>query len=188
MADRISIPSDTQQIASNYEKYKDLFTEESNDDLGQDQFLSLMVEQMKNQDFTNPTDNSEYMAQMAQFSMVQQMQQMNYYTNASYATSLVGKIVTTGIVDASSNSVVNTIGVVSGVRLNGTSFEIIVDGNSYQLKNIMEVLDPSALAKTNEDSTDEDAVAQSTNTTDTEASTQTENEEQEDPDYSQGIF
>lgn len=141
MANSVNIPSDLTQIQNNYKKYKDYFAEDNSDTLGQDAFLTLMVEQMKNQDFMSPTDNSEYIAQMAQFSMVQEIQQMNYYTNATYATSLVGKTVVTGAIDESSNKIVSSTGVVTGLKMNGTSFEIIVEGKSYQLNNIMEVLD-----------------------------------------------
>lgn len=38
--------------------------------LGQADFLALMTAQLKNQDPTKPVDNTEYVAQMAQFSMV----------------------------------------------------------------------------------------------------------------------
>ena len=38
--------------------------------LGQDDFMKLLVAQMKNQDPSNPADNGEFLAQIAQFSMV----------------------------------------------------------------------------------------------------------------------
>jgi flagellar basal-body rod modification protein FlgD len=38
--------------------------------LDQADFLALMTAQLKNQDPTKPVDNTEYVAQMAQFSMV----------------------------------------------------------------------------------------------------------------------
>jgi flagellar basal-body rod modification protein FlgD len=47
-----------------------------NDELGQDAFLQLMVAQMKNQDPTNPTDTSQFMSQLAQFSTVQGVTEM----------------------------------------------------------------------------------------------------------------
>ena len=53
-----------------------------------------MVSQLQNQDFTNPVDDSQYMVQMAQLSMVQQMQGISQDTNRSYAASLLGKVAT----------------------------------------------------------------------------------------------
>lgn len=41
--------------------------------LGKDDFLKLFIEQLKNQDPTQPMDNSQLTTQMAQFSLVEQM-------------------------------------------------------------------------------------------------------------------
>ena len=41
------------------------------------QFLQLLIAQMKNQDPTNPTDMSQYMSQFAQMSSVEQAMQTN---------------------------------------------------------------------------------------------------------------
>jgi flagellar basal-body rod modification protein FlgD len=40
-------------------------------------FLQLLIAQMRNQDPTNPTDSSEYMSQLAQLSSVEQAVQTN---------------------------------------------------------------------------------------------------------------
>ncbi|MDB3896681.1 flagellar biosynthesis protein FlgJ [Alphaproteobacteria bacterium] len=49
----------------------------SSDTLGQDDFLKLMTTQLQNQDPFKPTDNTEMIAQMAQFSMVTGQTEMN---------------------------------------------------------------------------------------------------------------
>jgi len=48
-----------------------------NDSLGKDAFLRLLVEQIKNQDPLEPTDNSEFVAQLAQFSNLEQTMGIN---------------------------------------------------------------------------------------------------------------
>lgn len=48
-----------------------------NDKLDKDAFMKLMLAQMKNQDPTNPMKSHEMAAQLAQFSSVEQMQNMN---------------------------------------------------------------------------------------------------------------
>lgn len=155
MADSIGTTSSAGQIASNYEKYKEFFATDTDTALGQSDFLSLMTEQMKNQDFMNPTDNTEFIAQLAQFTSLQQMQQMTYYSTASYATSLVGK--TVSVASTSKSGEYNTdTGIVSSVRLNGDTFEIIVNGSTYTTKNVMEIL--AAGSTTTDTTTDTVAV------------------------------
>jgi flagellar basal-body rod modification protein FlgD len=69
--------------------------------LGQEDFMKLLVAQMKNQDPSNPAENGEFLAQIAQFSMVQGIDKLgksfdgiatNFYNNqAMQASDLVGK-------------------------------------------------------------------------------------------------
>ncbi|MCW8934601.1 MAG: flagellar hook assembly protein FlgD [Gammaproteobacteria bacterium] len=50
--------------------YADPSEEENNTELGQDDFLRLMTEQLANQDPLEPQDNNEFMSQIAQFGAV----------------------------------------------------------------------------------------------------------------------
>ncbi len=72
--------------------------------LGQDAFLKLLMAQLSNQDPLNPTSGTEFVTQLAQFSMVEQAQaqsttlgtistQLTGLSNSD-ATALVGKNVT----------------------------------------------------------------------------------------------
>lgn len=45
--------------------------------LGKDAFMELLVTQMKNQDPMNPQSNEDFVAQLASFSSLEQMEQMN---------------------------------------------------------------------------------------------------------------
>ena len=54
-------------------------------------FLQLLVAQMKYQDPLEPTSNTEYISQYAQFSQVEQMQNMSSSMDLQRASALVGK-------------------------------------------------------------------------------------------------
>ncbi|KFE57826.1 flagellar hook assembly protein FlgD [Pseudomonas syringae] len=100
----------------------------SNDALGKDAFLQLLVTQMKNQNPLDPQDNSEFVAQLAQFSSLESMQNLTSTVDtiaASYqssqalqASSLVGRSV---IVNAGSTSIDTTKGMAGTVVVPSTS-------------------------------------------------------------------
>ncbi len=86
--------------------------------LGQEQFLKLLIEQLKNQDPLDPMDSTDFTAQLAQFSSLEQlfginknlaaMQDYSATTNRLSALSMIGKQVTfsgsgTVTLDADSN-------------------------------------------------------------------------------------
>jgi flagellar basal-body rod modification protein FlgD len=64
-------------------------SEESKKELGQADFLTLLTAQMKSQDPTNPMDSQQFLAQMAQFSTVQGIQdlQKSFETLATSLTA-----------------------------------------------------------------------------------------------------
>lgn len=89
------------------------------------QFLTLLVEELRNQDPTAPTDEKQTLSQLAQFSSLEQMQNLNQTLTASsgfgqvaQSAALIGKTVSTATADTTGIS-----GVVSSVTfLNGKSY------------------------------------------------------------------
>ncbi len=69
--------------------------------LGEDTFLKLMVAQLRNQDPMNPTDSTQFLAQTAQFTSLEKMDELAKQSSQALsaqmafgASSLVGKAVT----------------------------------------------------------------------------------------------
>ena len=105
-----------------------------------DDFLTLMVAQLTNQDFMNPVDDSQYVTQLAQFTTMQQMQEMANYTKTSYVMSLVGKNVTAAKITVSGELQKET-GVIESISLANNEFSIKVNGKKFSLEQIMEIHD-----------------------------------------------
>ena len=74
-------------------------TNATNDTLGKDAFLKLLIAELSNQDPLNPMEDREFISQMATFSSLEQMQNMNKTletmaeANKFSAVSYVGKAV-----------------------------------------------------------------------------------------------
>jgi len=89
--------------------YSDDITRNVGGTMGKDSFLMLLSTQLRNQDPLNPASDSEFASQLAQFSSLEQMQNMNDTLAAmsSYqAYSLVGKyVVATATVDGVSTDI-----------------------------------------------------------------------------------
>ena len=60
-----------------------------NGTLGKDDFLKLMIAQLKNQDPLNPMNGTEYAAQLAQFTSLEQLTNLNANVSKSIDTNYV---------------------------------------------------------------------------------------------------
>ena len=84
-----------------------------NHSLGKDDFLKLLIAQLSNQDPTSPIENTEFIAQLAQFSSLEQMTNMSAeFTKlagvfrVSEASSMLGKTVELNVGDTTATGVV----------------------------------------------------------------------------------
>ena len=108
-------------------------------DLGKDDFLKLLVTQLSNQDPTSPMENTEFIAQMAQFSSLEQMTNMNQefakmnsMLVSSQAVGTIGKTVDITLGDT------KTTGVVEAVTY-GANPQVRVNNMYYDMKQISAV-------------------------------------------------
>lgn len=109
-------------------------------ELGMNDFLNLLVAQMTNQDMLNPTSDTDFIAQMAQFASLQGIQTLQEYTLSSYAASYAGKYVT--IAEQNATGGLDTItGKVESVTFYDGQPKVQVNGKTYDVYKIMEVGD-----------------------------------------------
>ena len=102
--------------------------------LDKNAFLQLLVAQLSNQDPLSPTDNTEYVAQLAQFTLLEQIQQLNGTTNTSQAYSLMGKYVN---IDAKGDGTSYVFGKVDGVIIEDGKPYVVVGDSKYPYDNVV---------------------------------------------------
>lgn len=100
--------------------------------LGKDDFLKMLVTQLKNQDPLKPMDDTAFVAQMAQFSSLEQMQNMNTATLATQANGMIGNTVTW---TNDENQVFD--GVVKGVNIVSGESKLIVEVDAIAYSDFM---------------------------------------------------
>ena len=114
-------------------------TRETGRSLGKDDFLKILLTQLTHQDPTKPLEDREFVAQMAQFSTLEQMSNMNSeiakvlaVLARSQAVTLLGKTV----------EIMNGTEAVTGTveEVAGTEFpQIRVDGRYYDIAQVVSV-------------------------------------------------
>jgi len=123
--------------------------------LGKDAFMRLLVNQIKNQDPLEPTDNTAYLSQLAQFSSLEQMQALNdnivglavlQQNNALMAqltqsSALIGQRVT--YMDPATGQ--PKTGTVGSVKIMDNLAVLSIGGQDVPLVNVSEVLGPEPI-------------------------------------------
>lgn len=108
-------------------------------ELGKEAFLQLLVTQMKYQDPLNPTDNTQFVEQLATFSQLEQMQNLNATAMNTQAFSLVDKEVI--LKTKSSDGKENLIrGMVDYVTTKGNKTYLSIEDKLYSIDDLYTVL------------------------------------------------
>jgi flagellar basal-body rod modification protein FlgD len=112
-----------------------------NSELDMDDFLQLMIAQLSNQDVMNPVSDTDFIAQMAQFSSLEGMKTLQEYTLSSYAVSYAGKHVIIASPNEQTGDLDTIYGLVERITFMNGSPKVVVNGVEYDLHTVMEVSD-----------------------------------------------
>lgn len=115
-------------------------------ELGKDDFMKILVAQLSNQNPLEPTNDTEFIAQLAQFSVLEQMQSLNSGFMTSQAYSLIGKHVYV------SNEEEGQLiyGKVDGVvRQDGIDY-LLVGDEKYDVSDVSGVIDEGVVKSSEE--------------------------------------
>ena len=112
--------------------------DKSNSSLDVNDFLQLLVAQMQYQDPLEPTDNTQYIAQMATFTQVEATKEMNDNTLQDMASNLVGKQVIMTTTQNSNGYIGGTVDYWE--TINGTVY-LGIGGKLYDIADLDTVMD-----------------------------------------------
>lgn len=119
-------------------------TTSSDNSVDSDDFMTLLLAQLKNQDPMNPMDSNEMMAQLATLQSLNAMiemqttlEEIKETQQMSYAASLIGKTIT-AIPDENDTSSILT-GVVTSMVTEDGNTTVQVDGYDIELSSIVAI-------------------------------------------------
>ncbi len=121
---------------NNFNKTNTVNGRTASQQLGKDDFLKLLLTQLTNQDPTSPMEDTQFISQMAQFSSLEQMTNMNEsfkkmvgVINSSQAASTLGKSVEIDIGDSTARGMVEATSF-------GENPQVMVNGMYYDMAKI----------------------------------------------------
>lgn len=134
----MDIGSRVNHTANDGTTYNAVYTDKKKEGVKVEDFLNMMVQQLSNQDFMNPVDDTQYLSQMAQFATMQQMQELGEYSKSNYAMSMLGKTVTVASIGMNGD-VKTATAKIDKVSLVDGEYTFSVAGKTYTMDQVMEV-------------------------------------------------
>lgn len=112
-------------------------------ELGKNEFLQLLITQVQHQDPLEPLSDTDFIAQMAQFSALEQMQNLNNSFAMTKAFGMIGRYVVGQMTDTETGKTNYISGVVESVRVKGSKVYLLVDGQELDIDKVTDVTDTS---------------------------------------------
>lgn len=114
---------------------------ESSSFIGKNDFFNILAAQLKYQDPMAGGDNSEYIAQMSQFAMIEKLENLSDQVNTLYnlsaaqnAMNMIGKDVVLNTIEAG-----EVKGIVDRVEISQTGIHYVVKGETYAHPTLLSV-------------------------------------------------
>ena len=115
--------------------------EKTNNNLDKDDFLNLLVAQMKYQDPLEPQSNTEYVSQLATFTQVEATENMAHTAESLEAGGLIGKTVIMRPTNSVTGETSDVVGVVDYMMKEGSNIYLAINGSLYNLDDLYTVAD-----------------------------------------------
>jgi flagellar basal-body rod modification protein FlgD len=119
------------------------------DPLGKDAFFKMLIAQMRNQDPLNPMDGTAFAAQLAQFSSLEQLTNLNEALNVqnmnftnllnAQTVNLIGKEITANQKDAKTSETTTVTGEVTAVQFKEGSIYLTVNDKEISFSDVTAV-------------------------------------------------
>ena len=117
------------------------------DSLGKDAFLQLLVAQLQYQDPLNPSTNQEFIGELAQFSSLEELQNLTSTLGNNNALTLVGKNVIVEVGSSTGDTNTREVGgYVEYVQMMDGKAYLSIDGELYAAEDLKMVVDDYYLA------------------------------------------
>lgn len=112
--------------------------------LGKDDFLKILVAQLKHQDPAKPLEDREFIAQMAQFSSVEQIMNMAselklLRQSMGISSDLIGKHISWNEKNLSGTGIVARTGLVEAISFSAGNQYVVVENNKIPIDSLTKV-------------------------------------------------
>lgn len=112
--------------------------------LGKDEFLKILIAQIKNQDPMKPLEDKEFIAQMAQFTSVEQLMNMatelkELKNSLGFTATLIGKSIEWETASVDGSAAIIKHGVVDSISMKSGQSFVVVNGEEISMGRILTV-------------------------------------------------